>query len=193
MKMIGVIGGMSRVSSAEYYKLMNEMVEERPGGLHSAKILMYSIEFAEFTDIPRRFRKVQSSFDWKPLRNTMIDSAERLKRGGAYFIIRCSNTLHSSADDIEKKVKIPVLHIAGATGEKIRERALKIVGLPGTEYTMEEDFYRKRLEEKFGIKVIILVCTEIPLLVKQKDVEIPLFDMMTIHAEAAVKYALGDE
>ena len=147
--------------------------------------------------------------------------------------------MHSSADDIEAKVKIPVLHIADATGGKIRERGLKIVGLLGTEYTMEEDFFRKRLEEKFGITVIIpdeaerklintiifdelcaeiindgsrrkfiqiirrlkekgaegiiLGCTEIPLLVKQEDVEIPLFDTMTIHAEAAVKFALGDD
>jgi aspartate racemase len=235
MKIIGVIGGMSWVSSAEYYKLMNEMVEKKLGGLHSARILMYSIEFGEFSEEERE----ASEGDWKPLRNTMIDAAERLERGGADFIIICSNTMHSSADDIGKKVKIPVLHIADATGEKIRERGLKIAGLLGTEYTMEEDFYRKRLEEKFGIKVIvpdesgrelinavifdelcaeiindgsrrkfieiirrlkeegaegiILGCTEIPLLVKQEDVEIPLFDTMTIHAEAAVKFALGDD
>ena len=239
MKIIGVIGGMSWVSSAEYYKLMNEMVEKKLGGLHSARILMYSIEFREFADILRGFRKGRSPFDWKKLRNTMIDAAGRLERGGADFIIICSNTMHSSADDIGKKVKIPVLHIADATGEKIRERGLGTVGLLGTEYTMEEDFYRKRLEEKFGIKVIvpdeserelinavifdelcaeiindgsrrkfieiirrlkeegaegiILGCTEIPLLVKQEDVEIPLFDTMTIHAEAAVKFALDDD
>ncbi|WP_048152406.1 aspartate/glutamate racemase family protein [Methanolacinia paynteri] len=235
MKIIGVIGGMSWVSSAEYYKLMNEMVEDRLGGLHSAKILMYSIEFGEFSEEERE----ASEGDWKPLRNTMIDAAERLERGGADFIIICSNTMHSSADDIEAKVKIPVLHIADATGEKIRTRGFKTVGLLGTEYTMEEDFYRKRLEERFGIKVIIpdeaecemintiifdelcaeiisddsrrkfieiirrlkekgaegiiLGCTEIPFLVSQEDVEIPLFDTMTIHAEAAVKYALDDE
>ena len=235
MKIIGAIGGMSWVSSAEYYKLMNEMVEKKLGGLHSARILMYSIEFGEFSKEERE----ASEGDWKPLRNTMIDAAERLERGGADFIIICSNTMHSSADDIGKKVKIPVLHIADATGEKIRERGLGTVGLLGTEYTMEEDFYRKRLEEKFGITVIIpdeaerklintiifdelcaeiindgsrrkfieiirrlkeegaegiiLGCTEIPLLVKQEDVEIPLFDTMTIHAEAAVKFALGDD
>ncbi len=234
MKVIGAIGGMSWVSSAEYYKLMNEMVEKELGGLHSARILMYSIEFGEFSEEERE----ASEGDWKPLRKTMLDAALRLERGGADFIIICSNTMHSSAEDIEAHVKIPVLHIADATGEKIREHGLSIVGLLGTEYTMEEDFYKKRIKDKFGIKVIIpdendreyinsvifdelcaeiisddsrerfieiirrlreqgaegivLGCTEIPLLVKQDDVDIPLFDTLTIHAEAAVRYSLDD-
>ena len=210
------------------------MVEKELGGLHSARILMYSIEFGEFSEEERE----ASEGDWKPLRKTMLDAALRLERGGADFIIICSNTMHSSAEDIEAHVKIPVLHIADATGEKIREYGLSTVGLLGTEYTMEEDFYKNRIKDKFGIKVIvpdendreyinsvifdelcaeiisddsrerfieiirrlreqgakgiILGCTEIPLLVKQDDVDIPLFDTLTIHAEAAVRYSLDD-
>lgn len=234
MKTIGVIGGISWVSSAEYYVLMNEMVEEELGGLHSAKVLMYSIEFGEFSEQER----LASQGDWEPLRCTMVDAAERLEMGGADFIIICSNTMHSTVDDIEAHVDIPVLHIADATGEKITEQGLTTVGLLGTKYTMEQGFYRERLEDKYGITVIvpneteqeivnavifdelcaeqitdasrekyieiidhlveqgaegvILGCTEIPLLVKQDDVDVPLFDTMTIHAEAAVRYALDD-
>lgn len=234
MKTIGVIGGVSWVSSAEYYVLMNEMVEEELGGLHSAKILMYSIEFGEFSEQER----LASEGDWEPLRNMMVDAAQRLERGGADFIIICSNTMHSTVDDIEANVDIPVLHIADATGEKIKEQGLTTVGLLGTKYTMEEGFYKDRLKEKYGIEVIIpnetereivntvifdelcaenisdtsrekfvkiidhlteqgaegviLGCTEIPLLVKQEDVGIPLFDTMTIHAKAAVNYALDN-
>jgi len=234
MKTIGVIGGISWVSSAEYYVLMNEMVEEELGGLHSAKVLMYSIEFGEFS----KQERLASQGDWEPLRRTMIDAAERLEMGGADFIIICSNTMHSTVDDIEAHVDIPVLHIADATGEKITEQGLTTVGLLGTKYTMEQGFYRERLEDTYGITVIvpneteqeivnavifdelcaeqitdasrekyieiidhlveqgaegvILGCTEIPLLVKQDDVDVPLFDTMTIHAEAAVRYALDD-
>ena len=233
MKTIGVIGGISWVSSAEYYTLMNEMVAEELGGLHSADILMYSIEFGEFSEQER----LASEGDWEPLTETMVDAAKRLEKGGADFIIICSNTMHSTVDDIEANVDIPVLHIADATGEKIKEQGLTTVGLLGTKYTMEDDFYKDRLREKYGIEVIvpnetereivndvifdelcagnisdvsrekyvriiehleeqgaegvILGCTEIPLLVKQEDVDIPVFDTMTIHARAAVDYALG--
>ena len=233
MKTIGVIGGISWVSSAEYYTLMNEMVAEELGGLHSADILMYSIEFGEVSEQER----LASEGDWEPIREAMVDAAKRLEKGGADFIIICSNTMHSTVDDIEANVDIPVLHIADATGEKIKEQGLSKVGLLGTKYTMEEDFYGDRLMEKYGIEVIvpnetereivndvifdelcagnisdvsrekyvriiehleeqgaegvILGCTEIPLLVKQDDVDIPVFDTMTIHARAAVDYALG--
>jgi aspartate racemase len=233
MKTIGVIGGISWESSIEYYRLMNEMVNEELGGLHSAKILMYSIEFGEFSKEERLAREG----DWEPLRRTMIDAAEKLERGGADFIVICSNTMHSTADDIEAHVDIPVLHIADATGEKIRESGIKTVGLLGTKYTMEEGFYKNRLEEKYGLTVlvpnetereyvnsvifdelcagninetskqgyiaiidhlvsegaegVILGCTEIPLLIHQEDVDVPVFDTMTIHAQAAVNYALN--
>lgn len=232
MKTIGVIGGISWVSSAEYYVLMNEMVAEELGALHSADILMYSIEFGEFSEQER----LASEGDWEPLRETMVDAAKRLEKGGADFIIICSNTMHSTVEDIEANVDIPVLHIADATGERIKEQGISKVGLLGTKYTMEEGFYKDRLRDKFGIEVIvpneterdivndvifdelcagnisnvsrekyiriiehlkeqgaegvILGCTEIPLLVKQEDVDIPVFDTMTIHAQAAVDYAL---
>ncbi len=233
MKTIGVIGGISWASSVEYYRLMNEMVNEELGGLHSAKILMYSIEFGQFS----KEERLAGQGDWEPLRMTMIDAAERLERGGADFIVICSNTMHSTADDIEAHVGIPVLHIADATGEEIHKSGMKTVGLLGTKYTMEEGFYKDRLEEKYGLTVItpseterdyinsvifdelcagkinetskqgfitiidhlasegaegvILGCTEIPLLVHQEDVDVPVFDTMTIHARAAVKYALN--
>jgi aspartate racemase len=234
MKVIGIIGGVSWVSSLEYYKLINEMVRDRLGDLYSANILMYSIEFGEFS----KQERLADAGNWEPLRDTMIDAAQRLKRGGADFIVIASNTMNSTADLINEKVKIPVLHIADATGKKINERGIKTVALLGTAYTMEQDFYRSRLEKKYGLKVIvpnkkergyinkvifdelctakfydksrkgfiniinrlikeegvegvILGCTEIPLLVKQKDVSIPVFDTTAIHAEAAVNHALG--
>lgn len=234
MKTIGIIGGVSWVSSIEYYRLMNEMVNKQLGGLHSAKILMYSIEFGDFSNEERLAEKG----DWSLLNKTMIDAAQRLKRGGADFIVIASNTMNSRADDIQEKVQIPVLHIADATGEKVNKSGIKTVALLGTKYTMEQNFYRDRLEKKYGLKVIIpnetereyinsvifnelcagkmynesrerfvqiinrlvdedgvqgviLGCTEIPLLIKQKDVKVPVFDTMTIHAEAAVKYALN--
>ena len=234
MKTIGIIGGVSWVSSIEYYRLMNEMVNKQLGGLHSAKILMYSIEFGNFSDEERLAEKG----DWSLLNKTMIDAAERLKKGGADFIVIASNTMNSRAEDIQEKVQIPVLHIADSTGEKVNESGIKTVALLGTKYTMEQNFYRDRLVKKYGLKMIvpnetereyinsvifnelcagkinnesrerfvqiidrlvdedgvegvILGCTEIPLLIKQRDVEVPVFDTMTIHAEAAVKYALN--
>lgn len=236
MKTIGVIGGVSWVSSIEYYRLMNEMAGARLGGLHSAKILMYSVEFGEFS----KQERLAKDGDWEPLRKTMIDAAQRLERGGADFIIICSNTMNSTADIIEQNVKIPVLNIVDATGEKVKAAGIKTVVLLGTRYTMEEGFYRDRLEKKFGLKVVvpdksereyinnvifdelcagkfynrsrkgyvriinrlikeegaegvILGCTEIPLLVKQKDVRVPVFDTTAIHSEAAVNYAIGEK
>jgi len=234
IKTIGIIGGVSWVSSLEYYRLMNQMVRDKLGGLNSAQILMYSIEFGEFS----RQERLADKGDWRPLRKIMIDAAQRLKNGGADFIVIASNTMNSSAEDIQEKVRIPVLHIADATGKKIKEKGLTSVILLGTKYTMESTFYRDRLEKKYGIKVIlpnqverdyintvifdelcaekinknskehfiqiinrlvkesraegvILGCTEIPLLIKQEDVSVPVFDTTAIHAEEAVTYSLG--
>jgi len=234
MKTIGIIGGISWQSSIEYYRLMNEMVNEKLGGLHSAKILMFSIEFGDFSKDERLAEKG----NWTALNETIIDAAERLKRGGADFIVIASNTINSRADYIQEELDIPVLHIADATGEKVKESGIERVALLGTKYTMKENFYRDRLEKKHGLKVIIpnatemdyinavifdelcagkfrnesrewfvqiinrlvdeqgaegviLGCTEIPLLIKQRDVKVAVFDTMSIHAEAAVKYALN--
>lgn len=233
IKTIGIIGGVSWASSIEYYRLMNEIVRDTLGGVHSAQILMFSIEFGEFS----KQERLADKGDWTLMTQTMLDAAQRLKRGGADFIVIASNTLNSLADPIEKAVGIPVLHIADATGKKVREKALHTVALLGTKYTMEQPFYRERLE-KYGIMVVtpnekereyintvifdelcankikdnsrkgfieiinrlqkeegaegvILGCTEIPLLIKQEDVDIPVFDTTKIHSEAAVKYSLG--
>lgn len=144
MKTIGIIGGVSWVSSIEYYRLMNEMVNKELGGLHSAKILMYSIEFGDFSKEERLAEKG----NWDPLNKTMIDAAQRLKKGGADFIVIASNTMNSRADDIQANVHIPVLHIADATGEKVNKSGIKTVALLGTKYTMEQNFYRDRLGKK---------------------------------------------
>ena len=236
MKTIGIIGGISWVSSIEYYRLMNEMVRDELGGLYSAKILMYSIEFGEFS----KQERLAQQGDWRLLEKTMIDAAQRLERGGADFIVIASNTMNSAADLIEANVKIPVLHIADATGKKVNEQGIKTVALMGTIYTMEQGFYRDRLENEFGLKVVtpnkterdyintvifdelcagnitkeskqqfiriidrlvkedgaegvILGCTEIPLLIKQEDINEPVFDTTAIHAEAAVSYSLNIE
>ncbi len=234
MKTIGIIGGVSWESSIEYYRLMNEMVNKELGPLHSAKILMYSIEFGDFS----KEERIAEKGDWNLINDTMIDAAERLKRGGADFIVIASNTMNSRADLIQEKVHIPVLNIIDATGEKVKESGIKTVALLGTNYTMEQDFYKDRLEEKYGLNVVvpnatereyinsvifdelcagklknesraryvqiinrlvdeegvqgvILGCTEIPLLIKQKDVKVPVFDTTYIHSEAAVRYALN--
>jgi aspartate racemase len=150
-KIIGIIGGVSWQSSLEYYRLINQMVGEELGGLHSGKILMYSIEFEEFS----RQERLASEGDWGPLRETMIDAAQRLKRGGADFIIIASNTMNSTAGEVEAAVGIPVLNIVDATGEKVRESGVKTVALLGTRYTMEESFYRDRLVDEYGLKVVI--------------------------------------
>lgn len=229
MKTIGLIGGMGWGSSLEYYRIINESVKARLGGLHSAKSLMYSFDFDEI-------EKLQRHGEWDEATKLMIEVAQSLEREGADFIIICTNTMHKMAQEVEKKVKIPLLHIADVTAEKIIEKDLRKIGLLGTKFTMEEDFYRKRLNKKYGLNVItpnkeerrivdrviyhelclgkinpsskeqfkeiirhlvnngaegvILGCTEIPLLIKQKDVKVPLFDTTRIHAESAVEYAL---
>jgi aspartate racemase len=234
MKTIGIIGGVGWSSSLEYYRIMNEKVQNELGGDHSAKILMYSIEFGEFS----RQERLASAGDWDPLNKTMVDAARRLKAGGADFIVIASNTLNSRADDIEANIGIPVLRIYDVTGEKVNGSGLKKVALLGTKYTMEEPFYRNALEKDYGVQVVtpnlterdyinkvifdelvrndvrndsrteyvriinrlvdeegaqgvILGCTEIPLLIHQSDVKVPVFDTTRIHAEAAVDYALN--
>jgi aspartate racemase len=234
MKTIGIIGGVSWASSVDYYRIMNEKVQNDLGGDHSAKILMYSIEFGEFS----KQERLASAGNWDPLNATMLDAARRLKAGGADFIVIASNTLNSRSDDIEAKVGIPVLRIYDATGAKVNKSGLKKVALLGTKYTMEEPFYRDALANKYGIQVVtpnaterdyinkvifdelcrndirnesraeyvriinrladeegaqgvILGCTEIPLLIHQSDVKIPVFDTTRIHSEAAVDYALN--
>lgn len=150
MKTIGIIGGISWLSSMEYYRLMNEMMRERLGGLNSAEILMYSIAFGPFSEQERLGERA----NWKHLIDVMIDSAHRLKKGGAEFIVIASNTMNSTAHLIEAAVSLPVLHIADATGKKIREKGFAKLALLGTEYTMAHHFYRERLEHRYGLKIV---------------------------------------
>lgn len=148
MKVIGMIGGMSWESSLEYYRIINLAVKEKLGGLHSARSLMYSVDFDEI-------EKLQHQGDWEKATEMMVEAARRLEKGGADFIIICTNTMHKMVDDVQAGIGLPVLHIADAAARAIQERNLKIVGLLGTRFTMEEDFYRRRLEEKHRIEVII--------------------------------------
>ena len=230
MKTIGLIGGMSWESSAEYYRIINQTTKEQLGGLHSAPIVMYSVEFNEIV-------RLQHEGKWDELTAIMVDAAKRLERAGADLVLICTNTMHKMASEVEHATSLPLLHIADATATRIKEKRLKRVALLGTRFTMEQDFYKGRLAEKHGLEVIvpsaeemeivhriiynelcqgtildsskkeylriitnlvsqgaegvILGCTEIPLLVKQADVAVPIFDTTTIHAQEAVKMALA--
>jgi aspartate racemase len=148
MKTIGLIGGMSWESTAEYYRIINEAVKENLGRLHSAKIVMYSVDFEEIEQLQHRGR-------WDKATDIMIDAAKRVERGGADFVLICTNTMHKMADDVAVNINIPLLHIADATAEKITSLGLEKVGLLGTKFTMEQDFYKGRLKEKFSLNVVI--------------------------------------
>jgi aspartate racemase len=231
MKTIGLLGGMSWESSIEYYRIINQSVKRRLGGLHSAQCLMYSVDFAEI-------EALQHTGEWDALTQVMIDTVKHLQHGGADFLVICTNTMHRMAGEIENATGMPLLHIADAAAAAIKSQGLTRVGLLGTRFTMEGDFYRTRLEEQHNLQVlipedgsreivhriiydelvkgeikadsrrayqqviadlqaqgaqgVILGCTEIPLLIKQGDVAIPIFDTTTIHAEAAVDWALAE-
>ncbi|MFC4713512.1 aspartate/glutamate racemase family protein [Planococcus dechangensis] len=147
MKTIGLIGGMSWESSAEYYRLLNEQVKQRLGGLHSAKCLMYSDDFEEI-------ERFQSEGKWEEAGERLADVARSLEKGGAELIVLCTNTMHKVISSIEEAVSVPVLHIADATAKKIEANHLHTVGLLGTKYTMEQEFYKERIADS-GIKVLI--------------------------------------
>jgi aspartate racemase len=229
MKTIGLIGGMSWESSIEYYRILNETVRAKLGGLHSAKSIMYSVDFAEIEVLQHQGR-------WDEATELMIAAAKNVENGGADFVIICTNTMHKMADEVQRHIGVPLLHIADATAEAVKARGLRTVGLLGTRFSMEEDFYKGRLTERHGLEVIIpaeeereivhrviydelcagkinqtsreqyvgimnrlvkdgaeaiiLGCTEISLLVRDEDSQVPLFDTTTIHAVAAVEYAL---
>jgi aspartate racemase len=228
MKTIGLIGGMSWESSVEYYKIINEEVKGKLGGLHSAKCLLYSVDFDEIEGY-------QAEGDWASAGKALGEVASSLEKAGAEFIVICTNTMHKVVEAIESKINIPILHIADATANQIKSSNIKTIGLLGTKYTMEQDFYKSRIESK-GINVlvpgkeerenvnkviyeelclgqikqpskdyyktviqqlvdegaegIILGCTEIGLLIKPEDSEVPLFNTTVIHAKEAVNTAL---
>jgi aspartate racemase len=148
MKTIGLIGGMSWESSVEYYRIVNETVKARLGGLHSAQTLMYSVDFADI-------EHMQARGQWDEAGRVLADAAQRLERGGADFIVLCTNTMHKVADAIESAVSIPLLHIADPTAEQIKAAGFQRVGLLATGYTMEQEFYKGRLVSKHNLDVLV--------------------------------------
>jgi aspartate racemase len=148
MKTIGLIGGMSWESSIEYYRIINETTKEKLGGLHSAKSLMISVDFAEI-------EKLQHEGNWAEATKILVKCAQHLEDGGADFIVLCTNTMHKIADKIIENTDIPFLHIADATAEKIKAAGIQKIGLLGTRFTMEQDFYKGRLTQNFGLDVIV--------------------------------------
>ena len=148
MKTIGMIGGMSWESSIEYYRIINETVRTELGGLHSAKSMLVSVEFAEIEAMQHQGR-------WDEAAKILIDAARRLESGGADFAIICTNTMHKLYDTIQQSVQIPLLHIADATAESIKAQGIQKIALLGTRFTMEENFYKGRLVDNYGLEVII--------------------------------------
>jgi len=148
MKAIGLIGGMSWESSIEYYRIINETVREKLGGLHSAKSVMVSVDFAEIETL-------QHAGDWDELTARMIAAARQVEAGGGDFVVLCTNTMHKMADAMAATIDIPLLHIADATAARIKSRGIRTIGLLGTRFTMEEDFYKGRLVTKHGLNVLV--------------------------------------
>jgi aspartate racemase len=148
MKTIGLIGGLSWESSIEYYRLINEGVREKLGGLHSAQCLMYSFDFAEI-------EALQHQGDWDEATKRMVSAAQSLERGGADFLMICSNTMHKMAAEVQASVQIPLLHIADATAERIQAAGQNTIGLLATGFTMNQTFYTGRLTDHYGLNVLL--------------------------------------
>ena len=148
MKTIGLIGGMSWESSVEYYRIINEAVRDRLGGVHSCKSLMLTVDFAEIETLQTHGR-------WAEATQAMITAACQLQAGGADCVLICANTMHKMADEVQAAVTIPLLHIADASAAAVKKQGLHRLGLLGTRYTMEEDFYKARLADKHGLEVLI--------------------------------------
>jgi aspartate racemase len=148
MRWIGLIGGMSWESSAEYYRLINEAVKQRLGGLHSAQIILASVDFAQI-------EAYQHAGEWDKAGELLADIAQRLVRAGAECVVLCTNTMHKVAPVITRELPVPFIHIADATAQQIMAHGISRIGLLGTKYTMEQDFYKGRLIEQFGLEVIV--------------------------------------
>ncbi len=148
MKTIGLIGGMSWESSILYYQMVNELVKERLGGLHSASCVMYSFDFEEIKQLQHQGR-------WDEAAKRLVDAAKRLEAAGADFLVLCTNTMHKLADAVQMNVQLPFLHIADATAARIKRSGIQTVGLMATRFTMEEDFYKGRLRDIHGLEVLV--------------------------------------
>ena len=230
MKTIGLLGGMSWESTVSYYTAINRGIKQQLGGLHSAKMALFSVDFAEI-------EALQQQGLWQQAGAELERAAQSVEAAGADFLMVGTNTMHKVADQIAAAVSIPLLHIADATAEQLKADGIDTVGLLGTGFTMQQDFYKGRLQDKHGIRVlipsetdqltvhriiydelcqgqihdssrqqyltiidelsaqgaqaVILGCTEIPLLVRQSDTPVPVYDTTAIHAAAAVKMALS--
>ena len=230
MKTIGLIGGTGWVSTIEYYRTINLEINKRLGGHNAARCILYSFNYADINECNLRE-------DHAGVYKIVFDAAAKLKEASADFIVLCANTLHQYADDLQAEIKLPIVHIAEATASEIKKQGLSKIGLLGTKFTMEMDFYTKLLSsagieslvpekperlfihstimnellreifkpeakkrfleiindlEQKGAEGIVLGCTEIPLLIKQEDTHLPVFDTLEIHAQAAVDFALND-
>jgi aspartate racemase len=178
MKTIGLIGGMSWESSAEYYRLINEAIKAELGGLHSAQLLLYSVDFAAI-------ERLQHAGDWDAAGAILADAARRLERGGADALFLCTNTMHKVASTITGAVSIPFVHIADPTATAIRDAGIGTIGLLGTRFTMEQEFYRGRLEEGYGLRVLV------PDEADRETVHRVIYDELclgTIRAESRAEY-----
>ncbi|MFF8373161.1 aspartate/glutamate racemase family protein [Streptomyces lydicus] len=147
MRTIGLLGGMSWESTAEYYRLLNELTRERLGGLHSARCVLYSVDFAEI-------ERLQAEGRWEQAAEILAEAAGALEAAGVDMLLLCTNTMHKVADEVAAAVSVPLLHLADTTAEAVRARGLRRVGLLGTAFTMEQDFYRGRLE-RHGLDVLV--------------------------------------
>jgi aspartate racemase len=231
MKTLGLIGGTSWVSTVDYYKIINEQINQRLGGLNAARLILYSLNYEEF-------KPPANPADWGPTSEALAKIAKNLEMSGAECIVLCANTPHMAADFIQKQIGIPLIHIAEETAKEIARHNITKVGLLGTKLTMEQSFFKEKLfkhgidvllpdqtertyvhttifnelgkgnfseeiKKKYvsimqsladkGAEAIVLGCTEIPMLVKEKDSNLKLFDTMLIHATAAVNFALENE
>ncbi|MFT7178835.1 MAG: aspartate racemase [Oceanospirillaceae bacterium] len=230
MKTIGLIGGMSWESTSLYYSAINQGVKQALGGLHSAKVCLYSVDFHEI-------EQLQHQGKWAETADILAKAAQAVEAGGADVFLICTNTMHKVATEVQAAVNIPMIHIADATAKGLLAGGITKVGLLGTAFTMQQEFYKGRLTCEFGIEVlvpnteqqvmvheviyqelclgeinlaskqkyleviqdlynqgaqaVILGCTEMTLLVQQKDTQVPLYDTTAIHAQSAVAIALG--
>ncbi|WP_276501577.1 aspartate/glutamate racemase family protein [Terrimonas pollutisoli] len=229
MKKIGLIGGLSWLSTIDYYRMLNEMINEKMGGVSSAKIILYSVNFEEIKQLTEAGR-------WDEIERIMIGIAKNLQAAGADCLLLGANTMHKIADNIQQSIGIPLINIAEETAKEITQQQLHTVALLGTKYTMQFDFYKNKLaaqgittiipgeediefintaiysemgkgiflpatKEKLlaiigklaeqGAQGVILGCTEIPILIKQSDCKVTLFDTTKIHSAAAIRFALS--
>lgn len=231
MKILGLIGGISWVSTVDYYTQINQGINEQLGGLNYSECIIYSFNFQKIKDN-------NDTNDWDSTLKMVVSASKNLEKSGAKGIVLCANTMHLIADQVEKEINIPIIHIATATALEIKKLGLKKVGLLGTKFTMEYDFFKSKLNEQ-GIDVlipsktadkefihhtifdelgkgivktetkkrylsiieqlkndgaegIIAGCTEIPMIIKETDIDLPYFDTALIHGKAAIEFALSE-